>query len=957
MMDGGGGNLSYQCSPRKRRKISPSYPPSSSSWSHEGGYESEDPPPTWVYMTVWVAGVLVYVNGLTGDFVHDDVSAIKTNPDVLGTNPLSHMFLNDYWGKPLTDHLSHKSYRPFTILTFRINHLVFGLRPLGFHLVNVLLHSCVCLLLTRLLLRLLHLPQGTVLSAGLIFATHPVHTEAVTGLVGRADVLAALSFLAAILSYHRAIESDSDNPCEEEKSNDEGDAQEKRGDLDGRKGVLVFVEDSSVTTRHLKESSRKGVSGRLSDGIGMEGEKGRGEIGAEIGGRAAGGEGGGGEWLRRTGVLAGVGTLCKEQAITALVVCAAWEVIWHRKHMRRLLCQQQASRCLRPFLKRLSYLTVMCVILLVLRLWMLRGSSPVFSDQDNPASFAPSRLTRVLTFWYLPVFSAWLLLCPWTLAHDWQMGSIPLVTSVADPRNIASLSFYATLFLLIRAGCLTKGSEGRAVLLGMSLLVLPFLPATNLLFTVGFVVAERILYIPSLGYTVLVSVGLARAGRLRAPCLLLLLVTFSCRTLQRNRDWQSRETLFLAGLRALPHNAKMHYNFANLQKDLGNVELAKFHYGEAIRLWPGHWSAHNNLGTLVNDTSEAEIHFKLALKAHPQHAHAYYNLANLRRQQGRVAEAMALLEKSLRYDATNRDAVSALAGLYGDAGRQTDAENLHLALLAARPSDPAVHNNYAAFLHRNGRREAALLEYEAALGLDPEHPVALVNTARLMRTLHHNQQAEMLYKRALAVTWEPEIVESLGKLYLNTGRLEDAEATFTTVLRHHPQRLSSTVYLARVKLQQRNYVESEELLQLALYQVPGNQEALFQLSLLYTLTNRTQEALSLAYQAAHNCSRPPTLCARLHAHYGDLLHDRHNIDDAAQSYMLALELEPTLTHAHVNLGALYHTKGDYARAWRHYLTAQGQEPSNTLLLENMEKLRRAQHLQPSSSIPHCLNKS
>ncbi|XP_069167428.1 protein O-mannosyl-transferase TMTC1-like [Procambarus clarkii] len=162
---------------------------------------------------------------------------------------------------------------------------------------------------------------------------------------------------------------------------------------------------------------------------------------------------------------------------------------------------------------------------------------------------------------------------------------------------------------------------------------------------------------------------------------------------------------------------------------------------------------------------------------------------------------------------------------------------------------------------------------------------------------------------------------------------------------------------ARVKLQQRSYLESEELLQKVLDRSPGHQEALFHLSLLYTHTNRTQDAFTLAQQAAHNCSRPPYLCARLHAHYGDLLNDRHNVDEAAQSYLLAVELEPTLTHPHINLGALYHAKGDYTRAWRHYLTAHGHEPSNTLLLENMEKLRRAQDLQAPASIPHCLNKS
>ncbi|XP_042241170.1 protein O-mannosyl-transferase TMTC2-like, partial [Homarus americanus] len=107
-----------------------------------------------------------------------------------------------------------------------------------------------------------------------------------------------------------------------------------------------------------------------------------------------GGRKGGWAWLRRAGVLAGAGTLCKEHALTSLLVCAAWDVILHRKHVRRLLCRRPRSRPLGALLKRLFWLSVMGAVILVLRLWMLRGTSPVFSDQDNPASFAPSRLTR-----------------------------------------------------------------------------------------------------------------------------------------------------------------------------------------------------------------------------------------------------------------------------------------------------------------------------------------------------------------------------------------------------------------------------------------------------------------------------------------------------------------------------------------------------------------------------------
>lgn len=72
-----------------------------------------------MYGLVVVVCVVCYANSLDGEFVHDDMVSITTNPDVIGDNPVKEIFANDFWGKPMTDSDSHKSYRPFTVLTFR----------------------------------------------------------------------------------------------------------------------------------------------------------------------------------------------------------------------------------------------------------------------------------------------------------------------------------------------------------------------------------------------------------------------------------------------------------------------------------------------------------------------------------------------------------------------------------------------------------------------------------------------------------------------------------------------------------------------------------------------------------------------------------------------------------------------------------------------------------------------
>lgn len=55
---------------------------------------------------------------------------------------------------------------------------------------------------------------------------------------------------------------------------------------------------------------------------------------------------------------------------------------------------------------------------------------------------------RLLTFCYLAALNCWLLLCPATLSHDWQFGSVPLVTSLADCRNLATCAMFGLGILL-----------------------------------------------------------------------------------------------------------------------------------------------------------------------------------------------------------------------------------------------------------------------------------------------------------------------------------------------------------------------------------------------------------------------------------------------------------------------------------------------------------------------------
>jgi 4-amino-4-deoxy-L-arabinose transferase-like glycosyltransferase len=91
-------------------------------------------------------------------------------------------------------------YRPIVILSYALNYKLGGLRPFGYHLANIFLHALNSVLV-YLLAHLIFERKRPALFSALLFAIHPVHTEAVTGVVGRAELLAFLFSLSSLLMY------------------------------------------------------------------------------------------------------------------------------------------------------------------------------------------------------------------------------------------------------------------------------------------------------------------------------------------------------------------------------------------------------------------------------------------------------------------------------------------------------------------------------------------------------------------------------------------------------------------------------------------------------------------------------------------------------------------------------------------------------------------------------------
>ncbi|KAK4322903.1 hypothetical protein Pmani_006377 [Petrolisthes manimaculis] len=516
---------------------------------------------------------------------------------------------------------------------------------------------------------------------------------------------------------------------------------------------------------------------------------------------------------------------CKEQGVTTLgvglVVHAAATLVSTPTHKSVLVT---VARELLPG-------GVAAALLVWLRVRVISPQTPSFTPADNPAAHAPNLTTRALSIGRYWSLHARLLVWPATLSFDWSQGAVPLVSRLTDPANLE------TAALLVSLATLAGVCEGQClhlvVVLALALLVIPFLPSSNLPAYVGFVVAERVLYIPSMGFCLLVALGSQALWRVlpHTPtppspspdserrgssrnhnrrrgrrwwwwwwcggrgCVLAgwvwVVVFYSARTLRRNVDWQTDEALYLSGVAVNPPKALS--NLGVVYSEQGRLVEAEWAYRHALTRAPYMADTHFNLGLLLvrmGRAGEAEGSYRAALRCRPWLAQAHLGLAAALQHLGRDEEAIKVFEACLGTDSSAaRDgwrqawAVTTcrqhLAKAHVLAGRpHTALHELHHALLMA-PEGYGVHalHTLAAEAHldagEHGEAQAALTR---ALAVHPHHAPAHITFSRMLQANGSRvEEVEQWLRQAVALAPnDPHVHKHLGQLLLEQDRIEEA---------------------------------------------------------------------------------------------------------------------------------------------------------------------------------------
>jgi tetratricopeptide (TPR) repeat protein len=154
----------------------------------------------YCYLIIIAVTFLVFSNTLDNQFVFDDESVVVNNSSIQSTSNISKFFTAEEGFHKVIG----KYYRPIVSATYAIDYAIWGLNPYGFHLTNIIIHCIASLLLFRifqvLFWRYKYRNLFSLLTT-LIFAVHPIHTEAVSWISGRTDSLVTMFFFGAFLCY------------------------------------------------------------------------------------------------------------------------------------------------------------------------------------------------------------------------------------------------------------------------------------------------------------------------------------------------------------------------------------------------------------------------------------------------------------------------------------------------------------------------------------------------------------------------------------------------------------------------------------------------------------------------------------------------------------------------------------------------------------------------------------
>jgi len=383
---------------------------------------------------------------------------------------------------------------------------------------------------------------------------------------------------------------------------------------------------------------------------------------------------------------------------------------------------------------------------------------------NDPFAYASTQERVATIFKTLGIYLR-LFFFPHPLTHDYYYNQVPL-TRLGDPSSWIPAVITLGLATFAVAGTRNKSP----IAFGLLFFAITFSIVSNLFFSIGTTMAERFLYVPSLGLAISFVFGvllfseklMGRTGpRIAAILLIVVSVLFSAKTVARNPVWKDNLTLFSTDVKVSPNSAKVRSALAATLSDMADKEQDL-----AVRR------------RLIDD---AIVHLKRAVEIYPGSAETWFDLGNLLSKQGkeRAAEAIQCYRRTISLEPGHALAYRNLALASNQVGDYQAALSNIRHFRLTKPGDMEAGLLEAGYLENAGRADEAVGVYEKLVRFQPRNAMGWREAGQFYaRTRHDYARASDYMKTAIALdSSKVSYYEDLGSVQILNGQQRAAVQT------------------------------------------------------------------------------------------------------------------------------------------------------------------------------------
>lgn len=437
-------------------------------------------------------------------------------------------------------------------------------------------------------------------------------------------------------------------------------------------------------------------------------------------------------YLGLTGVTYVLGLMTKEMAVTLPVLCAVYDFVrgFPLAGAGEPMASAKAARqSLREIISRDKWLYLGGAAVVVAALYYF----VVIANPSHQRTLYGGGLGPTLnTSARIMVFYLKQLILPVTLNADYSYDAFPVSTSVADIRGLLAVAVLAGVgYGIVRLLRIDRWAGFGGLWFFITLLpVSQIIPHHEL-------VAEHFLYLPSIGFALVVGYAVHRGleGRYAAGVgwtFVAVLLLLSVRTVVRNRDWADDLTLWTKTVQTAPRSARAHINLAQSLKAYERFQEAIEQFQVYSTINPESPSGYVGLGDtyrLLGRYEEAVAHFRKAIELNPASAAPVVGLTQTYAAMGQTDRATELSTSVLGAQFRHEKSYLQVGNAYRAARLYDLAIEAYRKGLDLNPYDVALQMATGKALIASGRYDRALEAYREAVKLMPRSPITHTNLA------------------------------------------------------------------------------------------------------------------------------------------------------------------------------------------------------------------------------------